>query len=198
MSARTETFDAAYYDRYYRNRRTRVTSPATVAKLARFVTAYLDAIDVSVRTVADLGCGLGWWRDALAELVPKLDYRGVEFSDYLVEQCGWEHGSVVDWDSDRTFDLVICQGVLQYLPNADAARALDNLSELTHGALYLEVLTKADWQQNVDRDRTDGKVWLRTARWYRQRLRPHFFECGGGVFVRRDSGISLFELEHFG
>lgn len=198
MSARSETFDAAYYDRYYRDRRTRVTSPPTVEKLARFVTAYLDAIDIPVRTVADLGCGLGWWRDALTGLVPNLDYRGVEFSDYLVDEFGWEHGSVVDWNCGRTFDLVICQGVLQYLPNAAAAGALDNLTALSHGALYLEVLTKSDWDDNVDRVRTDGKVWLRTARWYRQRLRPAFFDCGGGVFVRRDSGISLFELEHFG
>lgn len=197
MTAATQ-FDADYYDRFYRDRKTQVTSPETIAKLARFVTAYLDAIDVSVASVLDVGCGLGWWRDALATTMPDADYRGVEISDYLVEEFGWDHGSVVDYESDEPSDLVICQGVLQYLPNTAAADALENLTELCAAALYLEALTKADWDDNVDRDRTDGNVHLRTARWYRSKLRPTFFECGGGLWVRRDVGISLFELEHFG
>jgi hypothetical protein len=102
---------------------------------------------------------------------------------------------VVDYDHGRSVDLVICQGVLQYLDDPAAAAAIDNLARHCHGALYLEALTRADWEKNCDRSVTDGAVFLRPGAFYRRRLRPHFASCGGGLFVRRDAGVSLFELE---
>ena len=199
MASDPDTFDAAYYDRYYRSEKSQVSDKETIGRLARFVAAYLDAIDVPVKSVLDIGCGLGWWQRALRHALPRSHrYTGVEFSDYLVDELGWEHGSVVDYASERPFDLVICQGVLQYLPNRAAGEAIENLGRLTGKALFLEALTTGDWERNVDRKRTDGNVHLRTVKWYRQRLRPTFYECGGGLFVRRDLGLSLFDLEHFG
>jgi len=94
-----------------------------------------------------------------------------------------------------TFDLVICQGVLQYLDDRTAARALANLARWTDGVLFLEALTRRDWRENCDRERTDGDVHLRDGAWYRRRLARHFQRCGGGVFVARAAGCSLFELE---
>ena len=80
--------------------------------------------------VLDLGCGMGHWRTALEKLAPKARHRGVEYSDYLCERFGWEKGSAVDFAPGRTFDLVVCQGVLQYLDDRAAARAIDNLADL--------------------------------------------------------------------
>ena len=91
--------------------------------------------------------------------------------------------------------LVICQGILQYLDARQARRAIAKLARLTRGALYLEVLTKADWQHNCDQTITDDQVFLRPGSWYRQVGTPHFVNYGGGLFVPKDSDVVSFELE---
>lgn len=194
VAARSK-FDAAYYARFYRDQETRVADRKGVRRLADFVCAYLRFLSLPVREVLDLGCGLGYWREAIGAHHPRARYVGVEVSDYLCRRKGWRHGSVVDYAHERPADLVICQGVLQYLDDADARRAIDNLARLTRGALYLEALTAEDWAHNCDRAATDGKVHLRPVAFYRRRLRPTFVSCGGGVFVHRQAGVSLFELE---
>ncbi len=89
----------------------------------------------------------------------------------------------------------MCQGVLQYLDDRAAAKALANLARWTDGALYVEALTARDWRHNCDRTRTDGDVHLRPGDWYRRRLARHFLAGGGGVFVSKKSGVTLYELE---
>ncbi|MDD9937100.1 MAG: class I SAM-dependent methyltransferase [Myxococcales bacterium] len=190
-----ERFDRRYYARYYESPRTRVTSRREVARLGAFVFAYMAHLQLPVRRVLDAGCGLGYWRDALAEHHPRASYRGIEVSEYLCRTKGWERASIVDYAPRGQFDLVVCQGVLQYLPNRQAAQAIDNLAELCRGALYLEALTRGDWEQSCDRRATDGDVHLRSAAWYRKRLAPHFHACGGGIFVHRDAPTVLYELE---
>lgn len=191
----TAQFDEAYYKRYYESARTRVTTPEEVAKLARFVTAYLTHMQLPVKRVLDMGCGLGYWRTPIAEAYPKAKYVGVEYSQYMCEQHGWQQGSVIDYSARAPFDLVICQGVLQYLPDGEAAAAIENLARLCRGALYLEVLTREDWEHNCDRERTDPALRLRLASWYRRQLGKHFTGCGGGVFLRHDAPVTLYELE---
>ncbi len=191
-------FDAAYYRRFYEQPRTRVSDGKAVERLAGFVLGYMRYLQLPVRHVLDLGCGVGHWKTALKTLTPKARHHGVEFSDYLCERHGWTKGSAVDFAPGRTFDLVVCQGVLQYLDDRQAARAIDNLADLTHGALYLEALTKGDWEHNVDRSVTDGDVFLRTAAWYRKRLQRRFIPLGGGVFAKKESSVALFELESMG
>jgi SAM-dependent methyltransferase len=193
--AATPTFDAGYYARFYGDRRTRVADAATTRRLGAFVCAYLRFLGLAVREVVDLGCGLGHWQSVIELHFPRARYVGVEASDYLCRRKGWRKGSAVDYDHGHSVDLVICQGVLQYLDAAGARASIRNLARLTHGALYLEALTTTDWNQNCDRARTDGAVHLRSGAFYRRLLRPHFLSCGGGVFVHRRAGISLFELE---
>lgn len=193
--AEDSTFDKAYYDRYYRNPQTRVASEESVSVLADFVCGYLLHIGQPVEHVIDLGCGLGHWRPAIARHFPDADYVGVEFSEYLCEEYGWRHGSVVDFKSRKKADLVVCQGVLQYLPDDACEQAIENLAKLCRGALYLEALTQQDWEANVDQDVTDGAVHLRKGAWYRRRLGQHFVNCGGGVFLGAASPAALFELE---
>jgi len=76
--------------------------------------------------------------------------------------------------------------------------AIENLARHCRGALFLEVLTKRDWEENCDRRVTDGDVHLRTGNWYRRRLAPHFLAAGGGLWIGRGAGVTLFELETTG
>jgi SAM-dependent methyltransferase len=193
-----EPFDASYYKRYYENPKTRVSSKSDTQKLAGFVTSYLSYLHVPVRSVLDLGCGLGRWRDALKPALPRASYLGVEHSEYLCERYGFTQGSAADFKSKKQFDLVICQGVLQYLDAKQAARAIENFSTLCRGALYLEALTREDWSQHCDTRKSDGQVHLRPASFYKKRLRRDFIACGGGLYLRRDAGHVLFALEALG
>ena len=188
-------FDQKYYERFYRDPKTRVATQEGTDRLADFVCAYLIHIGQSVRQVLDLGCGLGYWRDAIARHLPAATYTGVEVSSYLCETMGWTEGSVVDFKSRRRFDLLICQGVLQYLTDDECEAAIANLAKLCRGALYLEALTEQDWAENCDQSVTDGAVHLRSGAWYRRLLGEHFTNCGGGVFLADRSDANLFELE---
>lgn len=175
--ATPERFGAAYYRQFYKNRKTCVSDLAAIRRLARFVSGYLGHLEMAVRSILDVGCGVGHWQKATAELWPRARYFGVEHSECLCARHGWTRGSIVDFDPtslrrDGTFDLVICQGVLQYLNDRQAARAIANLGQWCHGAVHLH-----------------------SGDWYRRRLARHSRDCGGGVFASRTSGVTLFELE---
>lgn len=184
-------FDAAYYARYYGT----LQLAAGIETLVRFVTAYLDHLGVPVDEVIDFGCGQGFWRAPLLRAYPRARYTGIELSEHACETYGWTRGSVVDYAHGQQADLLICQGVLQYLPDEQASLAIRNLAKHTRGALYLEALTQGDWEHNCDQRATDGDVHLRPVAWYRERLAAHFHSCGGGLFVPRNSGVVMFELE---
>jgi SAM-dependent methyltransferase len=189
-------FDEAYYERYYGDPETRVASAESAERLARFVCSYLHYLRIEVREVLEFGCGLGLWRAPLERAFPGVRYHGVEISEHMCAHHGWTRGSVIDHEHGRPVDLVICQGVLQYLPTSQAQRAIRNLARHAGAALYLEALTRADWEQAADQERTDGEVHLRSGAWYRRELGRHFIRCGGGLFVPKDSPVVLFELEH--
>ena len=195
MSDPTFSFDEAYYQKFYRDRRTRVADRATCALLANFVFSYLDYLRLPVERVLDVGCGTGLWRREVRQRYPDAVYVGVERSEYACRKYGWEQGSVIDYRPAEDFDLVICQGVFQYLDDAEAEAALDNLPRLASNALYLEILTAEDWERNCNREVTDGQVHLRSVTWYRKRLRRHFRNCGGGLFLGKGSPAVLYELE---
>ena len=181
---RTE-FDKAYYDRFYAAPDTAVTTDEFMARLGDHVCAYLRHLDVEVEHVLDLGCGTGVWQAIIARHFPDATYTGVEISDYMCRKHGWKKGSAVDFRSRRRFDLVICQGVLQYLSDRDARAAITNLDALCRGALFLEVLTREDWDENCDQDVTDDHCYMRDVEWYASRLAKHFTNCGGGVHLNR-------------
>lgn len=192
----TFTFDEAYYEKFYKNRRTRVADRESCELLAGFVFSYLDYLRMPLRRVLDIGCGTGLWRREVRRRSPGARYVGVEHSEHACSKYGWEKGSVIDYRTEEEFDLVICQGVLQYLDDTEAAAALENLARLAPAALYLEVLTSEDWERNCNREITDGHVHLRSIAWYRERLRPHFRNCGGGLLLAKAAPAVLYEIEY--
>jgi SAM-dependent methyltransferase len=88
--------------------------------MAEFISAYLRYLEIDVRRILDVGCGLGHLLRALARRFPRARTVGVEQSDYLCERYGWEKGSVTAYESGTPFDLVVCNDVLQYLDDRDA------------------------------------------------------------------------------
>jgi trans-aconitate methyltransferase len=192
---RWATFDSAYFRKYYFDKATRVTTAADMRARARLIAAVLRHAGIAVRSILDAGCGIGLLRKAFAAAMPRARYEGLEASDYLCTRYQWTKGSVVDFAPRSASDLVVCYDVLQYLDDRDAARALANLAKLTSAALYVSALTREDWRANCDRTRTDRAVHLRSGDWYRRRLRRRFNYLGLGVWLRKDVGAILWDLE---
>ncbi len=188
-------FDKDYYDGFYGRRRPRIADKREAALLGDLVCAYLSYLGQPVRSVLDIGCGIGLWRDVIARHFPKARYHGVEVSKYLCDTYNWQLGSVVDFRPRRMFDFVICKDVVQYLPAREAATAISNLARLSRGALYFNVLTKEDWEENCDQAQTNGEVYQRNGIWYRRILRRRFLNLGGGLFLNRRSPTVVWELE---
>lgn len=191
----TSRFDAAYFRRFYRDPATRVTTPREMRARARLIAAALEHAGIRVRSILDAGCGIGLLRGPFAEFLPKARYAGLEASTYLCRRHGWIHGSLVDHAPRAPKDLVVCYDVLQYLGDADAARALANLARLSRAALYFSALTREDWRAHCDQARTDRAVHLRPGEWYRRRLRRHFRYLGFGLWLRKGVVPILWDLE---
>jgi 2-polyprenyl-3-methyl-5-hydroxy-6-metoxy-1,4-benzoquinol methylase len=190
-----DRFDAEFYRRHYLNRRTRVVTRTEMARRVDLIAAFVRHGQLRVRTILDVGCGLGLMHRPLQRCFPAARYTGLEASEYLCRRYGWERGSAATFDPGRTFDLVICYDVLQYLDARQAAAAVRNLGRLCAGVLHFGVLTREDWDLYCDRSTTDRNVHMRPGNWYRRRLAPAFINAGSGMFVRRGAPVHLWELD---
>jgi SAM-dependent methyltransferase len=189
-------FDEEYYRRFYEREDSRASGPEEFGRLADFVLSYMRYLELPVREVLDLGCGIGRWKDVLAAYDPSIRYTGVDPSPYLVREYGWTQGTADAFRSRRKYDLVICQDVLPYLNPRGIKDALANIARLTRGAAYIQVVTSQDWENDVvDLSRTDHAMNRIDAAWYRREFNRHFVGCGGGLFLRKDAGVVLWEME---
>ena len=188
-------FDRAYYQRFYFNPRTAVTSRSEMGARARLIAACVEYVGLPVRSILDAGCGIGLLRAPLQRALRGARYVGLEYSEYLCERYGWRQGAVESFRSRERFDLVICYDVLQYLSEPQARRAIANLAYACRGALYFGALTTEDWRENCDQTRTDRIRGLRPGRWYRQALSRHFRPIGCGMWLRRGLPLTLWNLD---
>lgn len=189
-------FDRSFYDRFYAGRAEDALTPREVERLAAYVLAYLEFLGARVRSVLDVGCGVGLWQRALARLGRRVTYVGIDPSEYLARRYGWTRASIVDFAPRRKFDLVVCQDVLQYLDDAEVRAAVDTMAWLCRGGLYVYAPTREDFRnRSLDVANTDTRIHVRSARWYRKLLDARFQSAGGGVFIPRDSRSVLLELE---
>lgn len=162
---------------------------------AALMAAVLEQAQIPVRRILDAGCGVGLMQRAFAQVLPKARYTGLEASPYLCGRYGWLQGSIVDYWQPRSFDLIVCYDVLQYLDDAEAAAAIVNMARLTHGALYISALTRRDWEENCNKARTDRAVRMRDGSWYRRRLTRYFDYLGFGLWLRKGVSAILWEME---
>ena len=189
-------FDRAFFERYYHSPSTAVLTGDDVLRRARFVLAYLGHLQVGVRSVLDMGCGTGLWKRALRRLDRTIEYTGVDPSEYLCKRHGWIQSSVAGFTSRRKFDLVVCQDVMQYVPGEEAERGIAAMAKVCRGALYFDVPTRDDLEARLyDLGKTDRRIHVRSAAWYRRRLGEHFVNAGGGVFLSPDARVVLLALE---
>jgi len=188
-----QAFDDAYYRRFYSGK-ARVHTARHVALLASGVTGIAAWLGIELRSVLDVGAGPGLW-GRYFRTRRGVRYRSVDFSEHACERYGHEHRDISTWCARERFDLVVCQGVLQYLDDRAAARAIDHLGRMCRGLLYLEVITRRDLASVVDERSTDTWMHARDGEWYRRRLARHFVQVGAGLWASRGSGVALWELE---
>ena len=197
------TYDKAYFDKWYRNRRHRVRTPAQIRRIVSFtVRAAEYVLDRPIRTVLDVGAGEGHWQPLLAAMRPRLRYVGVEPSTYAVERFGSRRGlragSVESLESlslhtefPEGFDLVICCGVLNYVPTKRLGAALTQLQRHTSGVAWLELFSSQD-----DIEGDVARLQPKTASWYRERFRAAgLVACGLHLYAPTDRAVGLSALE---
>lgn len=179
----TREYDQRYFDKWYRNPRYRVKTPQELARQVAFVVGATEHIlGRAVHTVLDVGCGEGNWLAPLRRLRPRIQYTGVDSSEYVVNRFGASRnirlGTIDSLDRMRLrkeYDLILCVGMLNYLDPAQLRTGLAHLYELAHGVVYLELFTSAD--RGVFGDTRGTR--LRSPAWYRARIRDaRFLSCG--------------------
>jgi len=175
-------YDRAYFDRWYRDPKTRVKSCAAIrrkAALALSVAEYY--LERPVRTVLDSGCGEGNWLSALKSLRPGIRYTGVDASSYAVERFGKKRNirlgtfaTLEEIGLADDYDLIVCSDTLFYLPLEELKLGLQSLAHRAAGIAFLELYT--------DEDSLIGdfpKEGLQRAAFYRRLLKSHGFRSVG-------------------
>jgi hypothetical protein len=193
-----ERFDAAYFDRFYESKKTRVHGEAQVSRLARGVTEMIAWFGGDLRSALDVGAGPGLWRDWFRANRKDVRYVSTDVSAYACKRYGHVQRDITQWRSHERFDLIVCQGVLPYLSNEDAERAIDNIAAMCRGFLYLEAITARDLREVCDQEATDVAVHRRPGGWYRKRLGKHFETIGCGLYYVKDGPLVFYELEKAG
>ena len=181
-------YNQRYFDKWYRNPRYRVKSPQELARqVALVVTAAEYLLGRTLRTVLDVGCGEANWLAPLRGLRPRIQYTGVDSSEYAVSRFGASRnirlGTIDSLDRMRLrkeYDLILCVGMLNYLDPAQLRTGLAHLFELANGVVYLELFTSMD--RGVFGDTRGTR--LRSPAWYRARIREaRFLSCGMHCYI---------------
>lgn len=169
-----KSYDKAYFDRWYRNERTRVVEREDVERKALFAIGAAEYLmGRRVESILDVGCGEGAWQPVLAKLRPRASYLGIDPSEYAVRRYGRRRnlrvGSFANLDEaglDGPYDLVVCVGVVNYLSPKELAAGLQTIAAVTSGMAFIEAYATGD---EIVGDTVEWK-W-RQPGWWRERFR---------------------------
>ncbi|HXK17952.1 MAG TPA: class I SAM-dependent methyltransferase [Polyangiaceae bacterium] len=192
---RFRRFDEAYYHRFYESPQTRVVSAEEHHHLAQFVFSFAEHNKVELKSVLDIGAGIGLWKNWVEKHYKSVSYTGTEVSAAMCKKHGFQHRDIARWRDRKKHDLIICQGVLQYLPDPDVAPAVANIAAMSRGLVYVEVATRADLRDRADKARTDTDIYVRNGSYYRGILAKHFVGVGCGLWWAKDRPPPFWELE---
>lgn len=188
-------FDQAYYDRFYLSPKTRVISADEHAHLARFVFEFAKYNGIEIESVLDVGAGVGLWKRWIAKNSKNTTYLGTEVSKVMCKEHGYLNKDIARWRDRNEHDLIICQGVLQYLPDPDVAPAVANLAAMSRGLLYAEITTRLDLRERTDTEKTDSNIFVRNGSYYKGILQKHFVQIGAGLWWNKELPLPFYELE---
>ena len=195
-----KAYDIAYFHRWYRDPRTRVTSERALERkvhLALSAAEYM--LGRRVRTVLDVGCGEARWYPALKDVRPKIEYLGVESSDYAVRTFGADRnvrqgsfGTLRTLRLRGPYDLIVCADMLQYVPTPDLGPGLREIRRLLGGVAYIEAYARED---DMEGD-MDGWIFRSTASLRRAFRAAGLTHCGLYCFVDVDkiTAVNAFEV----
>lgn len=169
-----KTYDKSYFDRWYRNARTRVVERVDVERKALFAVGAAEyLLGRRVESVLDVGCGEGAWQPVLARFRPRAAYLGVDPSEYAIRRFGRRRnlrlGSFAALDEaglEGPYDLVICVGVVNYLTPRELAAGLQTIAAATSGMAFVEAFATGD---EIEGDTVEWR-W-RKAAWWREQFR---------------------------
>lgn len=170
----TKSYDRAYFDRWYRNERTRVVEREDVERKALLAIGAAEyMLGRRVESVLDVGCGEGAWQPVLARLRADATYLGIDPSEYAVQRYGKRRnlrlgsfGALDEAELDGPYDLVVCVGVVNYLPPRELAAGLQTIAAVTAGLAFIEAFATSDEIEG------DTREWRwRSASWWRAQFR---------------------------
>lgn len=183
-------YDQGYFDRWYRDPAHRVKSPLVLERKVALAVAMAEYyLGHPLRSAIDVGCGEAPWRMFLKRLRPKIEYLGLDSSEYVVERYGLARdvrlcrfGDLEQLRLDRECDLLVCSDVLHYLPSPELLRGLSGFSALCpSGFAFIELFCRGD---DFVGDR-EGFV-ARPANWYRKAFaEAGFTACGSHGYLSR-------------
>jgi predicted TPR repeat methyltransferase len=153
---------------------------------------------IEMKSVLDIGAGIGLWKNWIDKHQKGVQYTGTEVSQVMCKRFGWMHRDIARWRDRKKHDLIVCQGVLQYLPDPDVAPAVANIAAMSRGLIYVEVTTRQDLRERVDTDLSDTDIFVRNGSYYRGILSKHLMSVGCGLWWVKDRPPPFFELEMAG
>ncbi|MCE9588351.1 MAG: class I SAM-dependent methyltransferase [Verrucomicrobia bacterium] len=192
-------YDRAYFDRWYRDPKTRVKSGAAIRRKAALTLSVAEYyLERPVRTVLDVGCGEGNWFSALRTLRPKIRYTGVDASSYAVERFGKKRniqlGSFAALEEiglSEEYDLIVCSDTLFYLPLGELEQGIASLAHRAAGVAFLELYTNED---SLVGD--FPKEGLQSRSFYMKMLARHgFLSVGSHCYLGPDMAERAMQME---
>jgi SAM-dependent methyltransferase len=147
-----KVYDEAYFDRWYRDPRHSVIHLDVLARRVQLALSAAEYIlEHPVKSVLDVGCGEGPWRDLIMRARPGATYRGIDSSEYAVRKFGKRRnislgrfGDVGRIKHKDLYDLIVCSDVLHYVPTPEARRGLKAIARVLGGLAFIEIFTKED------------------------------------------------------
>ena len=175
----TKTYDKEYFSRWYQDRVDhKHQAEALQRKVALACASAEYFLERPIKTVLDVGAGIGLWRSQLLKLRPKLDYLGMDSSEFAVRRYGKSrnlfYAQITDLANLRPcppVDLLVCSDVLHYIPTAALKCALPGLAELCAGVAFLEIYCRED---EIEGDLKEFQP--RSEKFYRRQLNAVGFQ----------------------
>jgi len=183
----SKRYDRAYFDKWYRDPRHAVNSWHELERKVALAVATAEYyLGRRIVNVLDVACGEGVWRGPLRRLRPRIDYLGLDSSEYVVARYGRSRnlrlarfGDLGHQRFDQGFDLIVCADALHYVRAAELRRGLRGIAEMLDGVAFLELFTAAD---NPAGDRR-GFI-ARAPRWYLREFRDAgLIPCGSHCYI---------------